>query len=558
MKKLFTSMFAMATLLTASAQMASGVQARVYAYNLQQNQTTLDDGVNTYTITFQTNCAASEGAKVCLLNENGETVYEVAATAIDDTQKSWSATVDVYVLQDMGYTPEAGDYNWSVEVSAPAVENFQMISANASSSDFSFYRSYGVAVDKAPESDYFGRVYVVNQKEGTTTGALVNRTAEVGIYSFTPNLMVENNGAVNTCSVVGDYAKSGDGPSDMIVGPDGNIYLAVRATNKSDIYTVNPNDFSASNIFYADGLTRNDNGQIMIDDETYVVGVPYGVGVRGIGDDRELYVINGQENLTYGIDNVNRYKIGSANTWNSAPTSSVYAWTYYDVTAESNKQVRIYSTYCAIEPIVTGGYWVSFYYSTSYGGVTNIPTLVYFDDSNSCKFNFEGEGLASTGYGRNGALAVDENRGVVVYGDGKNATFLKYTTNDDNTITVDTESLTKLTLENQGSYSNSFDFDYAGNLYSTTSSGSSTNKGEMMAVFAVPDEIMGENKRVTPAKSNLLVSLTENDITTGIVEVGVDADAAVEYYNLQGVKVANPSNGVFIKKQGNKTTKVVL
>lgn len=47
------------------------------------------------------------------------------------------------------------------------------------------------------------------------------------------------------------------------------------------------------------------------------------------------------------------------------------------------------------------------------------------------------------------------------------------------------------------------------------------------------------------------------DIATGIEEVGVDAGAAV-YYNLQGVKVANPENGIFIKKQGSKATKVIL
>ena len=35
-------------------------------------------------------------------------------------------------------------------------------------------------------------------------------------------------------------------------------------------------------------------------------------------------------------------------------------------------------------------------------------------------------------------------------------------------------------------------------------------------------------------------------------------NAAVEYYNLQGVKVANPENGIFVKKQGAKATKVVL
>ena len=45
--------------------------------------------------------------------------------------------------------------------------------------------------------------------------------------------------------------------------------------------------------------------------------------------------------------------------------------------------------------------------------------------------------------------------------------------------------------------------------------------------------------------------------TTAIEEVGVDAGEAV-YYNLQGVKVANPENGIFIKKQGGRTSKVVL
>ncbi len=47
------------------------------------------------------------------------------------------------------------------------------------------------------------------------------------------------------------------------------------------------------------------------------------------------------------------------------------------------------------------------------------------------------------------------------------------------------------------------------------------------------------------------------DVPTGVEENLVD-DVAVEYYNLQGVKVANPVGGIFIKKQGAKTTKVVL
>jgi hypothetical protein len=49
----------------------------------------------------------------------------------------------------------------------------------------------------------------------------------------------------------------------------------------------------------------------------------------------------------------------------------------------------------------------------------------------------------------------------------------------------------------------------------------------------------------------------ENPEVSGVE--GIEAEnAEVEYYNLQGVKVENPEKGIFIKKQGNKTTKVVL
>ena len=48
-----------------------------------------------------------------------------------------------------------------------------------------------------------------------------------------------------------------------------------------------------------------------------------------------------------------------------------------------------------------------------------------------------------------------------------------------------------------------------------------------------------------------------DDIATGVEEIAVE-NAPVEYYNLQGVKVARPENGIFIKKQGSKATKVVL
>lgn len=46
---------------------------------------------------------------------------------------------------------------------------------------------------------------------------------------------------------------------------------------------------------------------------------------------------------------------------------------------------------------------------------------------------------------------------------------------------------------------------------------------------------------------------------TGVNDIiSDDENAPVEYFNLQGVRVANPENGVFIVKQGKKVSKVVL
>lgn len=42
------------------------------------------------------------------------------------------------------------------------------------------------------------------------------------------------------------------------------------------------------------------------------------------------------------------------------------------------------------------------------------------------------------------------------------------------------------------------------------------------------------------------------------VESDECGDAPVEYYNLQGIRVENPESGLYIRRQGNKSTKVYI
>ena len=106
----------------------------------------------------------------------------------------------------------------------------------------------------------------------------------------------------------------------------------------------------------------------------------------------------------------------------------------------------------------------------------------------------------------------------------------------------------------------------------------STQKGSWDAfnagVLYVQNAIVNEEATITKGSSddskisatgtfNLTIDLVNmtflaiDPLTVAIEEVATD-NAPIEYYNLQGVKVANPENGILIKKQGSKTTKVVL
>ena len=64
--------------------------------------------------------------------------------------------------------------------------------------------------------------------------------------------------------------------------------------------------------------------------------------------------------------------------------------------------------------------------------------------------------------------------------------------------------------------------------------------------------LVGENITVTK------VELVPSTGTVGVDNVAVEENAPVEYYNLQGVKVSNPASGIYVVRQGNKVSKVLV
>lgn len=78
---------------------------------------------------------------------------------------------------------------------------------------------------------------------------------------------------------------------------------------------------------------------------------------------------------------------------------------------------------------------------------------------------------------------------------------------------------------------------------------------------ALPSGVEGRTGTITftGMGSDFTINVTQGKVSSGVNDIVVDAEAAPVYYDLQGRKVVGtPDKGVYIVKQGNKVSKVIL
>ena len=109
-------------------------------------------------------------------------------------------------------------------------------------------------------------------------------------------------------------------------------------------------------------------------------------------------------------------------------------------------------------------------------------------------------------------------------------------------------------------------------VYSNKNSSIKSNEGAIMTIpfiasaemetgsyqIEIKDVILSYNTGAGVYTSNTTTNVNVFSLTGIGTEEIVNDNIDVEYYNLQGVKVVNPSNGLYIKKQGNKVTKIYI
>lgn len=91
----------------------------------------------------------------------------------------------------------------------------------------------------------------------------------------------------------------------------------------------------------------------------------------------------------------------------------------------------------------------------------------------------------------------------------------------------------------------------------------STSGATTVRVENLPADKTKYRYSVVAVNSEGQKSAASNAVEVDLTQSGIngieadDSNAPVEYYNLQGIRVDNPANGIYIRRQGSRVEKVV-
>ena len=472
------------------------VNSGIYAYDLA-----LEAAETTATLSFKLNGKSNNVDVVLTPVAGGEdVVYNMGA--LEAGAQTYS--VDLTTLAE-------GEYNWSVSVANKAISAGDILNTvNTWGAGSTYYRG-GIAVETNPESEYFATTYLG-----------VGRSK--GIFLFDPMYQVQEGAPY----WVGSFNTGNASSTFRGTLYNDKFYLSDWSDAYPGIWIFDPANPTAINNIFA-GATNDGTGKLTIDGVA-VGGGSTGMAFTGEGADRKMFIY--VEDLPSGNagNKLYRYDIGAEDTWGAKEPVQL-----------ATASAKLVNTNTGM--LGSALHNVVFCSQSRDAGQNNtsVPAFLVIDEEGNIVFN--GGDLAATLTGCRGggmALSSDESKFAIV---DASAAIQVY----DVEWTENVPSFTHVaSMPTNDQEICQMSFDFAGNLHCI-------NRKHGYYVHSVPCEA---REVVTPAKVAQVI--TGQQAASGIEEIDADVNAPVEYYNLQGVKVANPSNGIFIKKQGNKATKVVL
>ena len=475
-----------------------GDYPNIMAYGLK-----LESENNGITVGFNLNAPATE-VKVIAYDADGNDY--VVAEKEDAPAEYQTIALNTANLPD-------GVYTWAVEAEADIVAEDEPVQVRQYATK-AFTRVRGVAVDKNPDSPYFGNVYV------TDDGATVD---QVGMYMYDAKLK----GTEDLIAYGADPSTSHTTPMRISVGEDGLVFATDWTDVNPNVYVIDPaNPAAAKPIFggnMSGGIASTESGD-------FIHGGMSGIYVQGTGENRYLYTFDED----YTPQSLLRYKIGEM----TEPYAKKPGVVFYN-----NPAAYFQNGNSDIWPDLDGGFWISQDRAADPSD-GSIPALVHLDKDRTT-VNFISKGIM--GGRTRGAMAWNEDQTYCI-------------TASDNSLRVwavekvdDAEAPYRFELEQSivttfGAQNSSSCYqiavDRALNVYTG-------GNGSSLMVWAL---IKDENKCETPAPSTATFTIG----SVGVDNITDDSTAKTGVYSITGQylgeSVDNLPMGVYVVN-GEKVVK---
>lgn len=489
--------------------------ARVFAYNLD----VVDNGDDTYTLSFIPNANATSGRVILYNDDTKEQIHEapIAGTIAKGVKSE--------VVVSKSVMPTSGTVTWAVELTGEQVEKLTLLTKADDKANYGFNRPQGVAIDNNPASDYFGRMYIALPKAGGTYYTDKN----YGIVVMDPLHNRLKSGVISNGDALG-----ADGRYSMhrvAVNPtNGHVYY-VRTSDSNEgvtgtaIYELAPD---ATNILTDGGTAKN--------------------VINGISE------ITNANSVCFDENGV-MYVVANANYVDGASTGRVYKVVDGVATLVTQSSREIASKDNAIVPDGKGGFWIAQHRNNLDG----FNHLLHINASGEADYTIskdenasllpvqtyvskeDGKTYNNASYrGQVAYYSIDENNGLVAYGGGAKVSVFKATYDGSGVPTLSIWQTISLLSSSStaGIHVDGIAFDYAGNIIVMSAT------DERMYQYALPIETA--NTSLVPSPTSKAIKLG----TIYTIEVAVNdpamgtATGAGEYLEGETVTVtATPNTG---------------
>ncbi|MBQ7448373.1 MAG: family 10 glycosylhydrolase [Paludibacteraceae bacterium] len=453
-----------------NAATSAGEVAGVAGADIFASELTMNYSSGTYTFSYRLNEDATDVTLQLLYEGNVIQTKSFGA----QTKGTRSGTLNEADIQ----FPERNNddhLTWAIKATARPINAITKLSDDAAK--YQFYRPFGVAVDQNPESEYFGRIYVTNTKNGTCSGG---RTTNNGLFAFDAGL-----NALNTEAYTGEVSwnnanSSGNSPFRMAVAPDGRVFLSDWSDAHSGIWITPAGGITGSFSQLFQTSTRLSSGLCQNSSEVNVHGSISGCWVEGTDENTKLYTIDEDYVVNGKPYNLLRYDIGTSQSWAAAP-SAVEFENYANNSPLVNNVLNVVSDR-------HGGWWII---QHRFAETSLEPSLIHVVNG-TIDYNTGGEQLLENS--RNGGLAVnyDGTRIATTSQSQINVWDVTYDNNGHLTEISPAFEITATDISGLGESSNDVAFDPAGNIYYVS------NTTERLVVIGLPKT---DNTFLTPARS---------------------------------------------------------